>query len=99
MQSDMCSQLSILLYEMSPCDVVFRMVYCDESVEEGSSVNIHQPTTFAHKNLTLDGAAVFWDEFSESARAGLKSPPPQTVSLSSLFVLKNFNIFIDKAFK
>lgn len=62
-------------------DVVFRMVYCDESVEEGSSVNIHQPTTFAHKNLTLDGAAVFWDEFSESARAGLKSPPPHTVSL------------------
>lgn len=60
------------------------MVYCDESVEEGSSVNIHQPTTFAHKNLTLDGAAVFWDEFSESARAGLKSPPPQTVSLSNL---------------
>ncbi|XP_057199403.1 autophagy-related protein 2 homolog B isoform X3 [Triplophysa rosa] len=55
-----------------------KMVYCDESVEEGSSVNIHQPTTFAHKNLTLDGAAVFWDEFSESARAGLKSPTPHT---------------------
>uniref|UniRef100_A0A673KC28 Autophagy-related protein 2 homolog B-like n=1 Tax=Sinocyclocheilus rhinocerous TaxID=307959 RepID=A0A673KC28_9TELE len=35
-------------------------------VEEGSSVNIHQPTTFAHKNLTLEGAYVFWDEFSES---------------------------------
>uniref|UniRef100_A0A673K2H5 Autophagy-related protein 2 homolog B-like n=1 Tax=Sinocyclocheilus rhinocerous TaxID=307959 RepID=A0A673K2H5_9TELE len=43
-----------------------QMVYCDESVEEGSSVNIHQPTTFAHKNLTLEGAYVFWDEFSES---------------------------------
>uniref|UniRef100_A0A673LXS3 Autophagy-related protein 2 homolog B-like n=1 Tax=Sinocyclocheilus rhinocerous TaxID=307959 RepID=A0A673LXS3_9TELE len=45
-----------------------KMVYFDESVEEGSSVNIHQPTTFAHKNLTLEGAYVFWDEFSESAR-------------------------------
>ncbi|XP_073720955.1 autophagy-related protein 2 homolog B-like isoform X2 [Misgurnus anguillicaudatus] len=54
-----------------------KMIYCDESMED-SSVNIHQPTTFAHKNLTLDGASVFWDEFSESARAGLKSPPPQT---------------------
>uniref|UniRef100_A0A673K2H1 Autophagy-related protein 2 homolog B-like n=1 Tax=Sinocyclocheilus rhinocerous TaxID=307959 RepID=A0A673K2H1_9TELE len=55
-----------------------QMVYCDESVEEGSSVNIHQPTTFAHKNLTLEGAYVFWDEFSESARAGFKSSPTQT---------------------
>uniref|UniRef100_A0A671RW97 Autophagy-related protein 2 homolog B-like n=1 Tax=Sinocyclocheilus anshuiensis TaxID=1608454 RepID=A0A671RW97_9TELE len=55
-----------------------KMVYFDESVEEGSSVNIHQPTTFAHKNLTLEGAYVFWDEFSESARAGLKSSPTQT---------------------
>ncbi|KAI2654597.1 hypothetical protein H4Q32_011359 [Labeo rohita] len=55
-----------------------KMIYCDESVEEGSSVNIHQPTTFAHKNLTLEGASVFWDEFSESARAGLKSSPTQT---------------------
>ncbi|XP_016101620.1 autophagy-related protein 2 homolog B-like [Sinocyclocheilus grahami] len=55
-----------------------KMVYCDESVEEGSSVNIHQPTTFAHKNVTLEGAYVFWDEFSESARAGLKSSPTQT---------------------
>uniref|UniRef100_A0A8C1P732 Autophagy related 2B n=1 Tax=Cyprinus carpio TaxID=7962 RepID=A0A8C1P732_CYPCA len=65
-----------------------KMVYCDESVEEGSSVNIHQPTTFAHKNLTLEGAYVFWDEFSESARAGLKSSPTQTVSIYSA-VTKN----------
>uniref|UniRef100_A0A8C1FWK0 Autophagy related 2B n=1 Tax=Cyprinus carpio TaxID=7962 RepID=A0A8C1FWK0_CYPCA len=56
-----------------------KMLYCDESVEEGSSVNIHQPTTFAHKNLTLEGVYLFWDEFSESARAGLKSSPTQTV--------------------
>uniref|UniRef100_A0A672MZW9 Autophagy related 2B n=1 Tax=Sinocyclocheilus grahami TaxID=75366 RepID=A0A672MZW9_SINGR len=65
-----------------------KMVYFDESVEEGSSVNIHQPTTFAHKNLTLEGAYVFWDEFSESARAGLKSSPTQTVSICTA-VIKN----------
>uniref|UniRef100_A0A8C1SWK4 Autophagy related 2B n=1 Tax=Cyprinus carpio TaxID=7962 RepID=A0A8C1SWK4_CYPCA len=60
-----------------------KMLYCDESVEEGSSVNIHQPTTFAHKNLTLEGVYLFWDEFSESARAGLKSSPTQTLLLFS----------------
>uniref|UniRef100_A0A8C1SW73 Autophagy related 2B n=1 Tax=Cyprinus carpio TaxID=7962 RepID=A0A8C1SW73_CYPCA len=65
-----------------------KMLYCDESVEEGSSVNIHQPTTFAHKNLTLEGVYLFWDEFSESARAGLKSSPTQTVSICSA-VIKN----------
>uniref|UniRef100_A0AAR2LQS0 Autophagy-related protein 2/VPS13 C-terminal domain-containing protein n=1 Tax=Pygocentrus nattereri TaxID=42514 RepID=A0AAR2LQS0_PYGNA len=56
-----------------------RMVYCDEAAEEGSSVNVHQPTTFAHKNLTLEGASVFWDEFSETSRASLKSSPTQSV--------------------
>ncbi|XP_037397810.1 autophagy-related protein 2 homolog B isoform X3 [Pygocentrus nattereri] len=55
-----------------------RMVYCDEAAEEGSSVNVHQPTTFAHKNLTLEGASVFWDEFSETSRASLKSSPTQS---------------------
>lgn len=74
---------------LSVCFVIFRMVYCDESVEEGSSVNIHQPTTFAHKNLTLEGAYVFWDEFSESARAGLKSSPTQTVSICSAVIKNN----------
>ncbi|XP_047677677.1 autophagy-related protein 2 homolog B isoform X1 [Tachysurus fulvidraco] len=55
-----------------------RMVYCDEAVEEGSSVNIHQPTTFAHKNLTLEGANVFWDEFCETSRTSVKSSPTQS---------------------
>ncbi|XP_030641970.1 autophagy-related protein 2 homolog B isoform X2 [Chanos chanos] len=55
-----------------------KMVYCDEMAEEGSSVNVHQPTTFAHKNLMLEGVTVFWDEFSEMSRAGLKSSPTQT---------------------
>ncbi|XP_026875391.2 autophagy-related protein 2 homolog B isoform X2 [Electrophorus electricus] len=55
-----------------------RMVYCDEAGEKSSSVNVHQPTTFAHKNLTLDGTTVFWDEFSETSRASLKSSPTQS---------------------
>uniref|UniRef100_A0A673XHU7 Autophagy related 2B n=1 Tax=Salmo trutta TaxID=8032 RepID=A0A673XHU7_SALTR len=42
-----------------------KIVYCDETGEESSSVNVHQPTTFAHKNLQLEGVTVFWDEFSE----------------------------------
>uniref|UniRef100_A0A4W5MYX1 Autophagy related 2B n=1 Tax=Hucho hucho TaxID=62062 RepID=A0A4W5MYX1_9TELE len=52
-----------------------KIVYCDETGEESSSVNVHQPTTFAHKNLQLEGVTVFWDEFSEAARAGFKSSP------------------------
>ncbi|KAJ7988630.1 hypothetical protein DPEC_G00311210 [Dallia pectoralis] len=54
-----------------------KIVYCDETGEESSNVNVHQPTTFAHKNLQLEGVTVFWDEFSEAARAGFKySPTP-----------------------
>ncbi|CAB1330898.1 unnamed protein product, partial [Coregonus sp. 'balchen'] len=52
-----------------------KIVYCDETGEESSSVNVHQPTTFAHKNVQLEGVTVFWDEFSEAARAGFKSSP------------------------
>lgn len=74
------------------------MVYCDETAEEGSSVNIHQPTTFAHKNLILEGASVFWDEFSDAMRASLKSSPTQSVSLfeqlscASVWVLLNVEL-------
>uniref|UniRef100_A0A8B9M0D8 Autophagy related 2B n=1 Tax=Astyanax mexicanus TaxID=7994 RepID=A0A8B9M0D8_ASTMX len=57
---------------------ISRMVYCDEAAEEGSSVNVHQPTTFAHKNLTLEGVTVFWNEFSETMRASFKSSPTQS---------------------
>uniref|UniRef100_H3DJ40 Autophagy related 2B n=1 Tax=Tetraodon nigroviridis TaxID=99883 RepID=H3DJ40_TETNG len=52
-----------------------KIVYCDETDEESSDVNVHQPTTFAHKNLQLEGITVFWDEFSEMLRAGCKSSP------------------------
>ncbi|XP_056151648.1 autophagy-related protein 2 homolog B [Lampris incognitus] len=52
-----------------------KIVYCDETGEESSSVNVHQPTTFAHKNLRMEGVTIFWDEFSEASRACLKTSP------------------------
>ncbi|XP_034050816.1 autophagy-related protein 2 homolog B isoform X2 [Thalassophryne amazonica] len=55
-----------------------RIIYCDETDEESPSVNVHQPTTFAHKNLLLEGVTIFWDEFSDVSRTGFKSPPTQT---------------------
>uniref|UniRef100_A0A673BBX3 Autophagy related 2B n=1 Tax=Sphaeramia orbicularis TaxID=375764 RepID=A0A673BBX3_9TELE len=55
-----------------------KIVYCDETDEESSSVNVHQPTTFAHKNLQMEGITIFWDEFSDAPRAGCKSSPPPT---------------------
>eukprot|EP00066_Takifugu_rubripes_P026085 XP_011615351.1 PREDICTED: autophagy-related protein 2 homolog B isoform X2 [Takifugu rubripes] len=55
-----------------------KTVYCDETNEETSDVNVHQPTTFAHKNLQMEGITVFWDEFSEVSRAGCKSSPTPT---------------------
>uniref|UniRef100_A0A673BBH7 Autophagy related 2B n=1 Tax=Sphaeramia orbicularis TaxID=375764 RepID=A0A673BBH7_9TELE len=57
-----------------------KIVYCDETDEESSSVNVHQPTTFAHKNLQMEGITIFWDEFSDAPRAGCKSSPPPTVA-------------------
>uniref|UniRef100_A0AAQ5YJY0 Autophagy related 2B n=1 Tax=Amphiprion ocellaris TaxID=80972 RepID=A0AAQ5YJY0_AMPOC len=62
--------------------VVFRIVYCDETDEESSSVNVHQPTTFAHKNVQMEGITVFWDEFSDVSRAGCKSSPTPTVGFT-----------------
>ncbi|KAG7238569.1 hypothetical protein INR49_030842 [Caranx melampygus] len=55
-----------------------KIVYCDETGEESSSVNVHQPTTFAHKNLQMEGITIFWDEFSDVSRAGFKSSPTPT---------------------
>ncbi|XP_069049279.1 autophagy-related protein 2 homolog B isoform X3 [Lepisosteus oculatus] len=55
-----------------------RIVYCDETGDECSGMNVHQPTMFAHKNLQLTGVTIFWDEFSEAARTCLKSPTTQT---------------------
>uniref|UniRef100_A0A3P8RJN2 Autophagy related 2B n=1 Tax=Amphiprion percula TaxID=161767 RepID=A0A3P8RJN2_AMPPE len=57
---------------------ISKIVYCDETDEESSSVNVHQPTTFAHKNVQMEGITVFWDEFSDVSRAGCKSSPTPT---------------------
>ncbi|XP_028293299.1 autophagy-related protein 2 homolog B [Gouania willdenowi] len=55
---------------------ISKIIYCDETSEESSSVNVHQPTTFAHKNVQMEGISVFWEEFSDAARNGCKSSPP-----------------------
>ena len=47
----------------------FRTVYCDETADESSGINVHQPTAFAHKLLQLSGVSLFWDEFSASAKS------------------------------
>ncbi|XP_031435892.1 autophagy-related protein 2 homolog B [Clupea harengus] len=57
-----------------------RMEYCDELAEESPNVNVHQPTTFAHKSLSLEGLSVYWDEFPESSRTGLKASPTRVDS-------------------
>uniref|UniRef100_A0A673ZBP3 Autophagy related 2B n=1 Tax=Salmo trutta TaxID=8032 RepID=A0A673ZBP3_SALTR len=54
-----------------------KIVYCDETGEESSSVNVHQPTTFAHKNLQLEGVTIFWDETYTNAPP-FCTPPQET---------------------
>lgn len=46
-----------------------RTVYCDETADESSGINVHQPTAFAHKLLQLSGVSLFWDEFSAAAKS------------------------------
>uniref|UniRef100_A0A8C3YSD8 Autophagy related 2B n=1 Tax=Catagonus wagneri TaxID=51154 RepID=A0A8C3YSD8_9CETA len=46
-----------------------RTMYCDETADESSGINVHQPTAFAHKLLQLSGVSLFWDEFSASAKS------------------------------
>ncbi|XP_054423037.1 autophagy-related protein 2 homolog B isoform X1 [Pteronotus mesoamericanus] len=46
-----------------------RTVYCDETADESSGINVHQPTAFARKLLQLSGVSLFWDEFSASAKS------------------------------
>ncbi|XP_061156845.1 autophagy-related protein 2 homolog B isoform X1 [Syngnathus typhle] len=42
-----------------------KIFYSDETGEESSNVNVHQPITFAHKKLQMEGITVFWDEFTD----------------------------------
>ncbi|RMB98768.1 hypothetical protein DUI87_24987 [Hirundo rustica rustica] len=48
---------------------VERTMYCDETADECSGINVHQPTAFAHKLLQLSGVSFFWDEFPASAKS------------------------------
>uniref|UniRef100_A0A8C6ZBQ9 Autophagy related 2B n=1 Tax=Nothoprocta perdicaria TaxID=30464 RepID=A0A8C6ZBQ9_NOTPE len=48
---------------------VERTMYCDETADECSGINVHQPTAFAHKLLHLSGVSFFWDEFPASAKS------------------------------
>uniref|UniRef100_A0A4X2K127 Autophagy related 2B n=1 Tax=Vombatus ursinus TaxID=29139 RepID=A0A4X2K127_VOMUR len=59
---------------------VEKTMYCDETADECSGINVHQPTAFAHKLLQLSGVSVFWDEFSASAKSspGSSTAPVET---------------------
>ncbi|OXB69967.1 UNVERIFIED_CONTAM: hypothetical protein H355_005635 [Colinus virginianus] len=46
-----------------------RTMYCDETADECSGINVHQPTAFAHKLLQLSGVTFFWDEFPASTKS------------------------------
>ncbi|XP_053553473.1 autophagy-related protein 2 homolog B isoform X2 [Bombina bombina] len=48
---------------------ISRTVYSDETADEHSGINVHQPSAFAHKVLELTGVSVFWDEFQASAKS------------------------------
>ncbi|KAM9354502.1 autophagy-related protein 2 homolog B [Pholidichthys leucotaenia] len=54
---------------------ISRVVYFDETSEESSSVNVHQPTMFAHKKVQMEGITLYWDEFTDASRADFKSSP------------------------
>uniref|UniRef100_A0A3P9LWE8 Autophagy related 2B n=1 Tax=Oryzias latipes TaxID=8090 RepID=A0A3P9LWE8_ORYLA len=56
-----------------------KIAYCDETGDDSSSVNVHQPTTFAHKNVQMEGITVLWDEFSDvSCGCKPSSTPTET---------------------
>uniref|UniRef100_A0A1A7WU61 Autophagy related 2B n=1 Tax=Iconisemion striatum TaxID=60296 RepID=A0A1A7WU61_9TELE len=55
---------------------ISKIEYCDETGEESPSVNVHQPTSFAHKKMQMEGITVFWDEFSDASRGCRSSPTP-----------------------
>uniref|UniRef100_A0A8D1SCV2 Autophagy related 2B n=1 Tax=Sus scrofa TaxID=9823 RepID=A0A8D1SCV2_PIG len=50
-------------------ETIETTMYCDETADESSGINVHQPTAFAHKLLQLSGVSLFWDEFSASAKS------------------------------
>ncbi|XP_075874305.1 autophagy-related protein 2 homolog B isoform X1 [Nelusetta ayraudi] len=74
---------------------ISKIVYCDETDEENSNVNVHQPTTFAHKNLKIEGITVFWVEFSDASHGACKSSPPPTETEPKLSPSWNPKIICD----
>uniref|UniRef100_A0A6J0TYM4 Autophagy-related protein 2 homolog B isoform X1 n=1 Tax=Pogona vitticeps TaxID=103695 RepID=A0A6J0TYM4_9SAUR len=57
-----------------------KTIYCDETADECSGINVHQPTAFAHKLLQLSGVSFFWDEFPASAKSSPASSTAQLVT-------------------
>ncbi|XP_060119197.1 autophagy-related protein 2 homolog B isoform X2 [Heteronotia binoei] len=57
-----------------------KTMYCDETADECSGINVHQPTAFAHKLLQLSGVSLFWDEFPASSKS---SPVCSTTQLTT----------------
>ncbi|XP_037551290.1 autophagy-related protein 2 homolog B [Nematolebias whitei] len=53
-----------------------KIVYCDETGDESPNFNVHQPTSFTHKKMQMEGITVFWDEFSDVSRGCRSSPTP-----------------------
>ncbi|KAL8168983.1 UNVERIFIED_CONTAM: Autophagy protein [Gekko kuhli] len=59
-----------------------KTMYCDETADECSGINVHQPTAFALKLLQLSGVSLFWDEFPASSKS---SPVCSTTQLVKIF--------------
>lgn len=62
-----------------------RTMYCDETADECSGINVHQPTAFAHKLLQLSGVSFFWDEFPASAKSSPVCSATQLVKMNTLY--------------
>lgn len=81
---DKCNNLhapTIFIYFLS----FPRTTYCDETADECSGINVHQPTAFAHKLLQLSGVSFFWDEFPASAKSSPVCSATQLVKLNTLY--------------
>lgn len=62
-----------------------RTMYCDETADECSGINVHQPTAFAHKLLQLSGVSLFWDEFPASAKSSPVCSATQLVKINKSY--------------
>lgn len=82
-----------------PCILIslllsLRTMYCDETADECSGINVHQPTAFAHKLLQLSGVSFFWDEFPASAKSSPVCSATQLVKFSKLY--KDVKLIMDE---